>query len=73
MISRVRDVAKTITKRAPLAIRAAKRALVEGLAANPNAAAAIERLSYAHLFNTRDVSEGIDAFLEKRDPDFKGE
>ena len=70
---RVRAVAKLSAKRAPLAVRAAKRGMVEGLATNPRAAAAIEQLSFSHLFNTDDMREGTKAFVEKRSPNFTGE
>lgn len=73
LLGRVREVAKAIAERAPLAVRAAKRAMVEGLATNRDAAAAIEQLSFSTLFNTQDMREGTKAFVEKRDPNFNGE
>jgi enoyl-CoA hydratase/carnithine racemase len=73
LLGRVREVAKAIAERAPLAVRAAKRAMVEGLATNRDAAAAIEQLSFSTLFNTQDMREGTRAFVEKRDPNFNGE
>lgn len=73
LLGRVREVAKVIAERAPLAVRAAKRAMVEGLATNRDAAAVIEQLSFGTLFNTQDMREGTKAFVEKRDPSFNGE
>ncbi|MEE8409079.1 MAG: enoyl-CoA hydratase-related protein [Myxococcota bacterium] len=73
LMPRVREVAKQIAKRAPLAVRAAKRVMIEGLMTNPGAAAAIEQLSFSLLFNTKDMREGTRAFIEKRDPEFTGE
>ncbi|MFC1610592.1 enoyl-CoA hydratase/isomerase family protein [Myxococcota bacterium] len=73
LMPRVREVAKVIGKRAPLAVRAAKRVMVQALATNPGAGAAIEQLSFSHLFEYKDTHEGCKAFLEKREPDFTGE
>lgn len=73
LLGRVREVAKVIAERAPLAVRAAKRAMVEGLAAHPETAATVEQLSFSTLFNTHDMREGTAAFVEKRDPSFTGE
>ena len=73
LLPNVREVAKRIAQRAPLAVRAAKRVMVAGLATNPEAAAAIEQLAFSHLFTTKDAREGTKAFVDKRDPQFTGE
>ena len=65
-------LAEEIAARAPVAIRAAKqmvnqsfeRPLSEGLAA--------EKQEFYNLFATEDQKEGMQAFLEKRKPDWKG-
>ena len=72
LMPRVREVAALIAKRGPLATRAAKRMLVRGLATLPDTAAAMERWSFARLFDTADMREGTQAFVEKREPTFKG-
>jgi enoyl-CoA hydratase len=73
LLPKVRDIAKRITQRAPLAVRAAKRVMVAGLATNPEAAATIEHLAFAQLFVSKDAKEGTKAFVDKRDPQFTGE
>ena len=73
LMSRVRGVAETIAKRAPLAVQAAKRAMVRGLATDPDTASALERWSFGQVFATKDAREGTRAFVEKREPVFKGE
>jgi enoyl-CoA hydratase len=65
-------IATEISVRAPLALVAAKKmvnlayekALTKGLAE--------ERQTFYDLFDTNDQSEGINAFLEKRKPEWKG-
>ena len=73
LMPQVRTTARLIAQRAPLAVRAAKSAMVEGLRTQPSVAAAIEQLAFAHLFTLKDTREGTKAFLEKRDPQFTGE
>lgn len=68
-----RDLAHTIAQKAPKAVRAAKRAIAEGLE-NP-LGAAIEnetRLFETEVLPTEDLGEGIRAFAERRPPKFKG-
>ncbi|MBI5510137.1 MAG: enoyl-CoA hydratase/isomerase family protein [Deltaproteobacteria bacterium] len=73
LLPKVRGIAKLIAMRAPLAVRAAKKAMVAGLSTNPEAAATIEQLSFGQMFNSKDAREGTKAFLDKRDPQFTGD
>ena len=59
-----------LSKRAPLALQAAKAALVEG--AEGALALASERVGFETLLDSADKSEGIRAFREKRRPEFQG-
>ncbi len=72
LLPRVRQVASLMAQRGPMAVRAAKRVLVRGLATDAATAAAMEQESFARLFDTEDMREGTRAFLDKRDPQFKG-
>ncbi len=66
------ELAQTIARRPPIAVRLAKQAV---LAADETMLAAgldAERRLYELAMATEDRVEGMDAFLEKRKPDFKG-
>lgn len=68
------DLARTmITKGAPLAIREAKRVINEGLEkATIQDALKVEASGILRLAQTQDLIEGVTAFVEKRQPQFKG-
>ncbi|MCB9027321.1 MAG: enoyl-CoA hydratase/isomerase family protein [Bdellovibrionaceae bacterium] len=64
--------AKTVSKKAPLAVAAAKKAINEGYNSDRRVAMEIEAQLFAECFNTEDQKEGLKAFLEKRSPQFQG-
>lgn len=66
-------LAGEIAARAPVAIRLAKDAVNMALETPLSAGLAYERNSFYALFATQDQEEGMAAFLEKRDPAWKGE
>lgn len=69
VLTRVRAMLKV----APLAQAEMKRLIREGADAPITTAKSYEQEVLFRLYMTRDGQEGIDAFLEKREPDFKGE
>lgn len=65
--------AVNIARNAPLAVRASKNAIREGLDAPLHEALQIELTYYNSLLASKDRQEGINAFNEKRKPAFTGE
>ena len=66
-------IAKKILNKGPLAVAIAKKVMNAGADQNINSGLLFERLGQTILFTTEDRNEGINAFLEKRKPVFKGE
>lgn len=64
--------AEAFAKNAPLALRAAKKAIVGGVGQSLEVGLKAERDAYATLIGSADRDEGIKAFLEKRDPQWQG-
>ena len=63
--------AETIASKGPLAVARAKRVMEEGQGADLRVANALEQTAFGAIFATEDRGEGMDAFLEKRDPAFR--
>ena len=67
------DYAGELARNAPLALRAAKQAIIQGLERPMEEGLRAEGEAYDSLIHTRDREEGIRAFLEQRPPDWRGE
>ncbi|MEJ2758454.1 MAG: enoyl-CoA hydratase-related protein [Anaerolineales bacterium] len=65
-------LAAEIAKRAPLAVRMGKEAVNRAFETHLQDGLAEERRAFYMLFATEDQKEGMQAFLEKRDPNWKG-
>jgi enoyl-CoA hydratase/carnithine racemase len=67
-----RQMAELLCKRAPLAVRAAKQAMIQGIDVSLEGGLKLERKLNDFLVNTEDFDEGCKANIEKRQPVFKG-
>jgi enoyl-CoA hydratase/carnithine racemase len=65
--------ARTIARMPPLAVEQIKECILHGMDASLESALSLERKANAMLFASRDQQEGMQAFLEKRHPNFTGE
>ena len=59
-------LASQIAANAPIAVRAAKKAINEGLDLPMDEAVVVEEKAFGSCFETADQQEGMGAFLEKR-------
>ncbi len=73
LASEVETLAKTMAAKGPIALRYAKEAVNKGLDLTLDQGLHLEADLYLLLQTTSDRTEGIDAFLQKRPPQFKGQ
>lgn len=66
LMDQAKKMAAGIAKNAPIAVRACKKAINEGLDANMDDAIVIEEKIFGKCFETYDQKEGMAAFMEKR-------
>ena len=66
LMAAAEKMAVTIAANAPIAVRACKKAINEGLDVDMDAAIVIEEKLFGSCFETADQKEGMGAFLEKR-------
>ncbi len=71
-LERATALAKTIAARPPIAVQQAKAALLKSFDTTLSAGLDFERKTFVMLAGTEDRNEGIKAFMEKRQPEFKG-
>ena len=71
LIEKAREIIRKINQRSPFAIAGAIKAVNAGFEAGKNGYA-IEVEEFSKCFGTADFKEGVDAFLKKRKPEFKG-
>lgn len=73
LIENCKNNLKECFKNSPLAIKQAKSVLNQGIETDLAKGLSIEAQTFAGLFNSQDMKEGTQAFIEKRKPEFKGE
>jgi enoyl-CoA hydratase/carnithine racemase len=72
LLRETKKLAATIARRAPLAVRAARRAVVESLSVGIDAGLVREAELFYEIMRTEDAVEGSTAFTEKREPKYHG-
>lgn len=72
LLSAALEAGETIAKKGPAAVALAKRVLQQGQDADLRTAHALETAAFGLVFASDDRAEGMDAFLEKRPPNFTG-
>jgi enoyl-CoA hydratase len=65
-------IAELIAAKAPVAVAATKRAVVDGASLSLSDGLALEALLFGQAVSTADFQEGTRAFLDKRKPAFTG-
>ncbi len=65
------DAAEKIATKGPVAVAAAKRVILQGQDADARAAQALEQAAFGAISDGAERAEGMDAFLEKREPSFE--
>lgn len=65
-------IARRIVRAAPLSVQAVRAAAYEGLEMSLDEGLELEQEFAEPLRQSKDVQEGLKAFVEKRDPDWKG-
>src|SRR6185312_5189900 len=72
LMERAVESAGSLAKKSPVALSAAKDAANRALQGDLGAGLSYEAILFSALFATEDQKEGMRAFLDKRDPRFKG-
>jgi enoyl-CoA hydratase/carnithine racemase len=71
LMAAAKEWAESICQVGPLAVRAAKEAMIRGISLTMEEGLRLESALFSYLSNTEDFAEGSAAFKEKRKPAFK--
>ncbi|MCF8476305.1 MAG: enoyl-CoA hydratase/isomerase family protein [Pseudolabrys sp.] len=72
LVPRALEIAGRIARNAPISVRQIKKAMHNGLQCDLRTGLQLEVEAYERTIGTQDRREGVNAFNEKREPDFKG-
>ncbi|MDA1075000.1 MAG: enoyl-CoA hydratase [Proteobacteria bacterium] len=69
-LGRALAIAESVSKQAPPAVAACKHLIQKARSGHINEAYQVERSAFVDLFDTSDQKEGVNAFLQKRSPEW---
>ena len=72
LLEETMKVARQLAEKSPSSLRSIKRAIERGSGVNLETGCALEAEAFGLLLSGLDAKEGVAAFLEKREADFKG-
>jgi enoyl-CoA hydratase len=72
LMDKALEMANVICTKGPLAVAMAKECINRGLDVNLTAGCDLEKANFGSVCGTGDKNEGMEAFLEKRNPQFTG-
>jgi enoyl-CoA hydratase len=72
LLDQALELANELAEKSPFALSEMKGLVNQGIESPLDIALTLECTSLANLFHTEDAHEGINAFMEKRKPSFKG-
>ncbi|MDG4656401.1 enoyl-CoA hydratase [Ectobacillus antri] len=67
------NIATSIAANGPIAVQLAKQAISQGMQVDLHTGLRMERQAYEGVIGTKDRLEGLQAFKEKRKPEYRGE
>ena len=73
LVERAQEIAATVNRNAPLAVRGTRLAIRRGLDLPMHDAEVMAETFRERVVRTEDAKEGPQAFMEKRDPVWRGE
>jgi enoyl-CoA hydratase len=71
-LEKAREVAERMARWSPVALRLAKRSIRAAMETPLSAGLELEKELFLAAFSSEDGREGVKAFVEKRDPEFRG-
>jgi enoyl-CoA hydratase len=71
LLAKALEAGEAVASNGPVAVASAKRVLQQAQDADLRVANALEQTAFGAVFATEDKTEGVAAFLEKRDPNFR--
>ena len=73
LMEEAKRLAFELAQKPPISVRLAKQAVTKAFESTLEAGIELERLSFYYLFASDDSHEGIQAFIDKRKPEYRGQ